>query len=136
MILWIVVRQAPLSMGLPRQKCWSGLPFPPPGDLPEPGIEPTSFVSPVLADKFFTTEQPGKPPGKAEWTQKRFFKDFFIWTIFKVFTEFVTILLLFYVFEGFMWDFRSQTRDGTPIPYIGRWSLNHWTTREVPQMRF
>ena len=34
--------QAPLSMGFPRQKYWSGLPFPPPGDLPDPGIEPTS----------------------------------------------------------------------------------------------
>ena len=39
---WIVAHQAPLSMGFPRQKFWSGLPFPSPGDLPEPGIEPGS----------------------------------------------------------------------------------------------
>ena len=47
--------QAPLSMGFPRQKYWSGLPFPSPRDLPDPGIKP---ASPALADKFFTTEQP------------------------------------------------------------------------------
>ena len=47
--------QAPLSMGFPRQKYWSGLPFPTPGDLRDPGIEPTSLVSPALAGRFFTT---------------------------------------------------------------------------------
>ena len=50
--------QAPLSMTFPRQEYWSGLPFPFPGNLPNPGIEPTS---PVLAGRFFTTELPGKP---------------------------------------------------------------------------
>ena len=51
-----------LSMGFPRQEYWSGLPVPPPWDLPNPGIKPTSLTSPVLADRFFTTEPPGKPP--------------------------------------------------------------------------
>jgi len=51
----------PLSMEFPRQEYWSGLPFPPPGDLPDPRIEPKSSVSPVLAGKFFTAEPPGKP---------------------------------------------------------------------------
>ena len=55
---WSVVHQAPLSLGFPRQEYCSGLPFPPPGDLPDPGIEP---VSPALAGGFFTTETPGKP---------------------------------------------------------------------------
>ena len=50
-----VALQAPLSMGFPRQEDWSGLPFPPPGDLPDPGIETTSLVSPALADGFFTS---------------------------------------------------------------------------------
>ena len=50
--------QAPLSMGFPRQESWSGLLFPSPGDLHDPGIEP---MSPALADGFFTTEPPGKP---------------------------------------------------------------------------
>ena len=40
--IWIVARQAPLFVGFPRQRHWSGLPFPSPGDLPDPGIEPTS----------------------------------------------------------------------------------------------
>ena len=55
---WTVAHQAPLSVGFPRQECWSRLPFPSPGDLPDPGIEP---VSPALAGRFFTTEPPGKP---------------------------------------------------------------------------
>ena len=46
--------QAPLSMGLSRQEHWSGLPCPPAGDLPNPGIEPTSFTPPALAGMFFT----------------------------------------------------------------------------------
>ena len=45
-------------MGIFRQEYWSELPFPPPGDLPDPGIEPTS---PALAGGLFTTEPPGKP---------------------------------------------------------------------------
>ena len=53
-----VAHQTPLSMGFPRQEYWSGLPFPPPGDIPEPGIEP---MSPALAGGFFTIEPPGKP---------------------------------------------------------------------------
>ena len=58
-----VASQAPLSMGFPRQEYWSRLPFPSPGDLPDPGIEP---ISPTLAGGFFTTEPPGKPlnPGR------------------------------------------------------------------------
>ena len=44
-----------------RQEYWSGLPFPPPGDFPEPGIELASVASPTLAGGFFTTELPGKP---------------------------------------------------------------------------
>ena len=60
-IPWAVARQAPLSMGFPRQEYWSGLPFRPPVDLPNPGIEPSSLVSPALAGGFFTTAPPGKP---------------------------------------------------------------------------
>ena len=59
--LWTVAHQAPLSMGVSRQGYWSGLPSPPPGDLPHPGIEPTSLMSSALAGGFFTTEPPGKP---------------------------------------------------------------------------
>ena len=53
--LWTVGHQAPLSMGFPRQEYRSGLPFPAPGDLLDPGIKPTSLVSPALTGRFFTT---------------------------------------------------------------------------------
>ena len=49
-------------MGLPRHEYWSGLPFPFPRDLPDPGIEPMSLASPALADGFFITSTTGKPP--------------------------------------------------------------------------
>jgi len=58
--LWTVARQAPLSMGFFRQEYWSGLPFPPPGYLLDPEIEPMSLMSPALAGGFFTTELLGK----------------------------------------------------------------------------
>ena len=51
---WTVAHQAPLSMGFSRQEYWSGLPCPPPGDLPDSGIEPRSLMSPALAGGFLT----------------------------------------------------------------------------------
>ena len=50
---WTVAHQAPLSLEFSRQEFWSGVPFPPPGDLPNPGIKPTSLASPVLIAGFF-----------------------------------------------------------------------------------
>ena len=58
---WTVDCCVPLSIVLPRQEYWNRLPFPPLGDLPDPGIEPTSLVPPELAGGFFTTVPPGKP---------------------------------------------------------------------------
>ena len=55
---WTVAHQALLSMGFPRQEYWSGLTFPSPRDLPNPGIKP---VSQALSGGFFITEPPGKP---------------------------------------------------------------------------
>ena len=49
------------NLGFPRQECWSGLPFPTPGDLPHPGVEPTSLASPTWVGSLFTTVPPGKP---------------------------------------------------------------------------
>ena len=57
---WTIAHQAPPSMGFSRQEYWSGLPFPSPGDLPEPGIEPRS---PALQADTLTSE----PPGKTQW---------------------------------------------------------------------
>ena len=52
---WTISYQAPLFMGFSRQEYWSGLPCSPPGDLPNPGIEPVSLTSPALAGGFFIT---------------------------------------------------------------------------------
>ena len=52
--------QAPLLMGFPRQQFWSGLPFPTPGDLPNPGVKPKSLASLALAGGFLTTVPPGR----------------------------------------------------------------------------
>ena len=84
------------------------------------------------------------PPGKSlnlDFSHNYFFQDFFqMWTILKVFVEFVTTLLLFYVFWIFwsrgLGDLNCLTRGQTHTPCIGRWSLNHWTAREFPHMNF
>ena len=55
---WTVTRQAPLSMGFPRQEYWNGLPFPSPGDLADSGIE---AMSPALTGRLFIIEPSGKP---------------------------------------------------------------------------
>ena len=57
---WAVAHQLPLSMGYPGQEYWNGLPFPSPGDLPDPGIEPWS---PTLQADALPSEPPGKPMG-------------------------------------------------------------------------
>jgi len=64
---WTVAHQTPLSMEFSRQEYWSGLPYIPPGDRPDPGIKPAFLASLALAlyhvssTKLFTTEPPGKP---------------------------------------------------------------------------
>ena len=58
---WTVAHQAPLSVGFSRQACWSGLPFPAPGDFSDPGIKPASSTSPSVAGGFSTAEPSGKP---------------------------------------------------------------------------
>ena len=60
---WIVACQAPLSMGFPRQKYRSGLPFPSPGNLPKPGVEPTFLDSLELVNRSLNTKPPGQPDG-------------------------------------------------------------------------
>ena len=69
----------------------------------------------------------------------KIFFFFLMWSIFKVFIEFVTVLLLFYVLVFWprgMWDPSFPTRDRTCTPCIGRRGLNHWTAREVPTCQF
>ena len=61
---WTVAYQAPVSMGFSRQEYWSGLPLPPPGDLPDPGIELAFLMSPALAGGFVTTSATWEAPTK------------------------------------------------------------------------
>ena len=86
------------------------------------------MLSHLQKERPFTVLNPYKPPNPLKFSLK---------TIFKVFTEFVTVLLLFYVLvywpQG-KWDISSLTRDQTLTLCIGRWSLNHWITREVPAL--
>ena len=77
-----VACQAPLSMGFSRQEYWTGLPCPPSGDLPDPGIKPTSLLSLALAGRFFTTVPSRKPQQLEElslfaWVLKGLFFIFF-----------------------------------------------------------
>ena len=60
--LWTVAREASLALGFSRQEYWSGLPCPPPGDLPDPGIKPISPMPPALAGGFFTTSATWEDP--------------------------------------------------------------------------
>ena len=63
---WAAACQTPLSVGFSRQEYWSGLPCSPPGGLPDPGIKPTSLMSPALAGVFFTAS--------ATWEAKNLFQ--------------------------------------------------------------
>jgi len=60
---WTIAHQTPLSLGFSRQEYGSGLPFPSPGDLSDPGIEPASLMSAALAGRFFTTRATWEPLG-------------------------------------------------------------------------
>ena len=71
--LWTVALQAPLSMGFSRQGYWSGLPWPSPGDLPDPRIEPLSLMSPALAGEFFTASTTWEASFSSELSSIMFF---------------------------------------------------------------
>ena len=70
---WTVAPQAPLSMGFSRQEYWSGLPFPSPGDLPNPGIEPVSPASHALIGRFFTVWATGDKLSQTWWIRQHRF---------------------------------------------------------------
>ena len=61
---WTVAHQAPLSVGISRQEHWGGLPFPLPGDLPDPGVKLAPLASHALTGGFFSAAPPGKPRKK------------------------------------------------------------------------
>ena len=81
--LWTVAHQAPLSMGFSRQEYWSGLPCPPPGDLPDPGIEYTSLMSPALAGGLLAGSLPLASPQQSYLTGLKFLllHSLFLWPL-------------------------------------------------------
>ena len=113
--LWTVARKAPLSMGFSRQEYWSGLPCPPPGDLPDPGIEPMSLASSALVGKFlvclFVCFLPLAPPGKPNGFWGRVFKDkvrerVTAWSVCAWFSDWLTVRSRshHYQFSGASWS--------------------------------
>ena len=69
--LWFVAHHAPLSMGFSRQECWSGLPWPLPGDLPDPGIKPRSPVAPAMQAFSLPLSHQGSPMHPAQNNKKK-----------------------------------------------------------------
>ena len=92
-IPWIVAHQAPLYMGLSWQEYWSGLSFYPPGDLPDPGIDSASLMSPASGGRSFTTTPPGKPSDSCIYHQVKVQNNSIITFIFHIL--FKTIHIIF-----------------------------------------
>ena len=142
MTSWTAAYQAPLSMGFSRQEFWSGLPCPPPGDLPDPGIEP---ASPALQADSLLSEPSGKPDGGHILVGilcVTFFKDY-IYILKNIFYLFIWLLRVLVAacrlfscsmqtLSCSMWDLVPRPRIKPRPPALGAWSLSHWTTREVP----
>ena len=97
-----VAHEAPLSMGFSRQEYWSGLSFPPPGALPEPGIKTMSLMSPALAGVFFTTSTPWEAAIMPyEWSISKPLPSSIF---FKFFTEYFLYLHMFFFFFPLLWS--------------------------------
>ena len=115
--------------GILQARIWTGLSCPPPGDLPNPRLPHCGWILYCLS------HQGRKPQYSKIYLIFHFLKIFLKWAIFKVFTEFITKLLLFSVLvfwpQG-MWDLSSLTKDGAHTPCIRRWSISYWTAGEVP----
>ena len=128
--LWTVARQAPLPMGLSRQEYRSGLLYPPPRNLPDPGSEPASLMSPALVGRFFTTCEvpPGKPLILYSRIQSNLSKTYLFTWLFQVFLE------TFRISSCSMWDLVPRPGIKPRSPTLGEQSLNHWTTIEGPQI--
>ena len=122
--LWTVAYQDPLSMWFSRQEYWKGLPFPTPGDLRNPGIKPTSLVSPALAGQIFTTSSIWPITQHIILAQERKLINI----IYKIEIQILNQLInkhsqkknFFLAAHCGIWDLRSLTRDWTCAPCIGR----------------
>ena len=112
---WTVAHQAPLSIGFPRQEYWSGLPFPSPGDLPNPKIEPVS-LSPALAGGFLITSATFMTVGRKKYfsVKGRFPKEMICFFMFVFFFLFPFVFLVgrtiyLFICTGSWWHAGSST---------------------------
>ena len=85
--------------GIHRQEYWSGLPFPPPGHLPDPGTEPASLLSPTLAGGFFTTAPPEKPVAVLEECIMNMYSTALFYSVDSFNIEYISKILMYY-FNG------------------------------------
>ena len=92
---WTVAHEAPLTMGFPRQIYWSGLPFPSPGDLPDPGIEPMSLTFPAFSGRFFTTSTTWEAPFNTYKGRYKYYNTFILNSIHKCKSLLCSIFLMF-----------------------------------------
>ena len=76
---WTIAHQSPLSLGFSRQQYWSGLQWPPPGELPNPGIEPTSLMSPALAGGLFITGTTWEAPLSVYYSRNHIILSYLHW---------------------------------------------------------
>ena len=117
---WTVAHQDPLSMGFSRQEYWSGLPFPSPGDLPDPGIEPRS---PTLQSDALTSEPPGKPR-KAMTNLNSILKIRDITLVTKVHPiKAIVFLVVMYECESHIWMWELGHKES--------WALKNWCFQTV-----
>ena len=120
---WTVAHQGPLSMGFPRQECWSGLLFPSLRDLPDPGTEPKS---PALADGVFTTKASRKPPYTSKAVSKPLSGVSIISLIpgnFSIKLFFSYILFIFSFMFLFLMDTRYIAEDWISLKFLkGNWT--------------
>ena len=118
---WTVIHQIPLSMEYSRQKNWSGLPFPSPGDFPNPGIESSSLTSPALAGGFFTTSASWEAHcQRLHWTE--LCSDCFLWSLLRcpfnmVFNRYNHADQTSSLFMRLFLKVRSGPKDPSPTAY-------------------
>ena len=128
--LWTIVHQAPLSVGFSRQECWSGLPCPPPGHLPNPAIKPTSPVSPALQKDSLLLSYQGSPNSiisEMKVTQSRLTRcDPMDYPVHGILQARILEWVAFAFSRG-----SFQPRDRTQISLITCGFFTSWATREA-----
>ena len=131
--LWMVAYQAPLSRGFSRQEYWSGLPCPPPGDLPDPGIESMSLTSPALV---------GSLPLSATWESEKqkslscvCILSIYIQSVYCIHTDCIVWgILRARILEWVAFPFSrgsSQPGDQTQVSHIAGGFFTSWATRDA-----